>query len=207
MEIIHLDKIPHVFIIKNLFDKDEVDLIWKELKKIQNITPEEALKLKSAENKQGTLKKATGKWFHHNEDFENDFYILMAKVKKYFTVLSDRDSYYEKLNNSYHNILISYYGDGGYYKPHVDDSYVTACTYFFEEPKKFSGGNFLLKHRIRGETFNPNNFDIQLEVENNMTVIFPGHYLHQAKKVEMKRSDLGYGRYCISQFFKVKEND
>jgi hypothetical protein len=50
-------------------------------------------------------------------------------------------------------------------------------------------------------------YDIDIELENNMVVIFPSCYLHQATDVKMDESIekfSGYGRYCMSQFLSYK---
>jgi len=212
MEIVYSDNLPHVLIIKNFYSEEEVNTIWKELETVHLMDKTQSKKIGGAESEHGPLKKAIGKWIYYEETPDNELLKISHKVKNHADIFTEYSDYYKdlKLDLCVSNVLISYYSNGGFYKPHTDFSYITACSYFFKEPKKFSGGNFLIKQREKTYVSDPSKFDADIEIENNMIVIFPGHYLHQAKKVEMNSKDFGYGRYCISQFynvFKRKEND
>ena len=92
--------------------------------------------------------------------------------------------------------LLSYYENGDDYKKHKDASVVTILTYFFKEPKLFSGGDLIL-----------NDFGVTIEPENNMIVIIPGLYNHEVSQVVMEKDCCGknLGRYCLSQFINFKE--
>ena len=88
--------------------------------------------------------------------------------------------------------LLSYYESDDGYKPHTDQSVVTITSYFFREPKKFTGGELLLG-------------DKNIEIKNNMMVIFFGHNTHGVSTIQMLNEQpfIGLGRYCISQFLFV----
>lgn len=90
--------------------------------------------------------------------------------------------------------LISYYESSDYYKPHRDTAYMTALTWFFEEPKKFLGG---------AVTFT--DYDITLEVTNGTTILFPSNIKHEVSEIIMQDSDKGLqrGRFCMAQFLRV----
>ena len=89
-----------------------------------------------------------------------------------------------------------YYHDGEYYKSHIDAPFhFLAFSYFYKEPKKFSGGELY---------FPKYNYDYSCE--NNSMIIFPGWVEHGVREVSIKNSDFydGLGRYCISSFFGSK---
>ena len=92
---------------------------------------------------------------------------------------------------------IRYYHDKEYYKPHIDTYFqYLAFSYFYKEPKKFSGG----------ELYFPQ-YDYDYSCENNSMIIFPGWVAHGVTEVSIDKSDYyeGYGRYCISSFFGCEE--
>ena len=72
-----------------------------------------------------------------------------------------------------------------------------AFSYFYKEPKKFSGGELIFP-----------SFDYSLTCKNNSIIIFPGWVEHEVSKVEIKNSDYydGWGRYSINTFFRKDES-
>ena len=91
---------------------------------------------------------------------------------------------------------VRYYHDKEYYEPHTDMAYqFLSFSYFYREPKKFTGGELIFpKH------------DYEYSCENNSMIIFPGWVEHAVKEVSIDNSDYydGQGRYCISNFFGYK---
>ena len=67
--------------------------------------------------------------------------------------------------------------------------------WFFKEPKKFTGGNLILK-----------DFDLEIEVKNNMVIYMPSIYVHEVTPIVMDEKDRGYGRYSMSQFLFVRNS-
>ena len=98
-------------------------------------------------------------------------------------------SYLNLYNNK--STLLSYYEDGDYYSAHQDASVLTAVTHIFKEPQTFQGGDLLFP-----------DFNGEIKVRNNHTVIFPGMINHSVTKVTMNDEDLNkkYGRFCMTQF-------
>jgi len=103
---------------------------------------------------------------------------------------------WEFLNGDY--TMVSYYENSHHYKEHHDLAQFTALTWLFKEPKQFDGGNF---------SFSRDNIDVELK--NNRTLIFPSWVKHTVTPVTMKEGfscesrEPGYstyGRYCIAQF-------
>ena len=87
--------------------------------------------------------------------------------------------------------LISYYENADYYKGHIDHATLTALTYFYEEPKHFTGGDIYLRE-----------YDITLECVHNRTYLIPSLVEHEAKEIRMADEYLskGLGRFCMAQF-------
>tara|TARA_B100000131_G_scaffold234586_1_gene226496 strand:+ start:247 stop:870 length:624 start_codon:yes stop_codon:yes gene_type:complete len=89
---------------------------------------------------------------------------------------------------------ILYYEDSDEYKPHRDYARLTCLTWFYREPKKFTGGNL----RFPG-------FDLEIECKNNRVIVFPSAVLHGVDKVSMEEQyrDKRLGRFVMSQFLHV----
>ncbi len=92
-----------------------------------------------------------------------------------------------------HNTLLSVYTNSNSYFEHFDRSVITAITYLWNQPKKFTGGNLLF-----------NEYDIQYEPELGDVVVFPGFVRHEVSEVQMNNDDPLHGRYAISQFFHIR---
>ena len=91
--------------------------------------------------------------------------------------------------------LLSYYEDSHYYSPHKDSAMVTSLFWFFQEPKRFTGGELLFPE-----------YKVHIELNNNRMVIFPGFIQHQVTEVVMeeKYKNKGLGRWCMTQFLATK---
>ena len=88
---------------------------------------------------------------------------------------------------------VRYYHNGEYYEPHTDRSIqFLGFTYFYKEPKKFTGG----------ELYFPK-YDYEFDCENNSLIMFPGWVEHGVTEVKIQDSDYydGQGRYAITSFF------
>jgi len=194
MDIQCLENPPHVFVIENFYTEDELNKIWEELDDLYDKNfLDNSSNVGPARTRDGiSLKKANGVFLYESKFPNSNIIKLNKKIKECSLLFAQQDKTYAKLGECVYNTLISYYSNGHYYKPHDDQSIFTACSYFFKEPKKFSGGNFIL-----------NDFNKEFEIKNNMVIIFPGKYTHQARKVELKKEFPDYGRYCISQFFNI----
>ena len=93
-----------------------------------------------------------------------------------------------------HSTQLVYYENGNEYKGHRDHAVTTALTWFYRQPKKFTGGNLHFP-----------DYDINVEILNNRVLIFPSVIQHAVTPVIMDEQYRGkkYGRYCISQFLRV----
>ena len=70
---------------------------------------------------------------------------------------------------------ISYYDSGDFYDAHVDFYGYSVMVWFFKEPKRFVGGNFMLS--------GPNKL---IECEHNRLVMIPSYYMHSVTPITME---------------------
>ena len=84
-------------------------------------------------------------------------------------------------------LLINYYENGGYYKPHVDDSVKTLTVFLSKEENSFTGGDFRFV-----------NENLTIPFKNNSYVLFSGELKHEVTPVEMHGTA---GRYSLNFFF------
>ena len=89
------------------------------------------------------------------------------------------------------NTLIMYYENNDEYKPHRDLARLTCLTWFYREPKKFTGGNLKFPR-----------FDMEIECKHNRVIVFPSSIQHGVDKVGMEEKDMGkkLGRFTMTQF-------
>jgi predicted 2-oxoglutarate/Fe(II)-dependent dioxygenase YbiX len=96
------------------------------------------------------------------------------------------------------NHLLSYYENAGYYSKHIDAAVFTVLSYFYTEPKQFSGGDITLHNR-------DNTKKAKVEIKNNRVIIIPSCTLHEVDQIQMTSKKLsGDGRYCCAIFLTVK---
>ena len=110
--------------------------------------------------------------FYSSEFYNNGVGPLMKYVSK-----SNQDS-----------IIVSYYKDQDYYKPHTDISAATICFYLWKDKKDFEGGDLLFTEY--DYTYTPN---------FNSAIMFPSCMEHEAKKiVSLNTTEHIHKRICIT---------
>ena len=196
--IIHQIRNPFPFLqIENLYDEDELKLIWQELDFLNYPN-----KLKIPE-KTGTALNEENLPLKKNKGLFLDTIYSERELSNILTVnrrLFDSQilNIFSELSFGYQSIkhtnddstLISYYENADYYKPHEDTAMYTAVTWFFKEPKAFIGGDFYFS-----------DYNVKIEVQNNMMVLFPSFVKHSVDEIILKDKSLsGYGRYAMTQF-------
>ena len=82
-----------------------------------------------------------------------------------------------------YSVLLSHYNEGDEYLPHRDASLFTGLIWIHEDPKPFTGGDFVFPDH-----------DYTIECKGNSGVIFLSHEMHAVTPVQ------GTGRYCITIF-------
>ena len=198
--IIFEEPFPHL-IVNNFYNKEELDLIWEELKFYTKPG-----KLLTAVDFGGIPDKTNSKALWLDKIYSTQYRklssiltvnrkLFTSDVLKVFSEISDCCSL-AKISN-YDVTKVRYYHNDEYYDPHTDSSVqYLAFSYFYKEPKKFTGGELLFPK-----------YDYKLTCENNSMIIMPGWVEHGVSKVSIENSDYfdGYGRYAITSFFSNKD--
>tara|TARA_B100001250_G_scaffold298663_1_gene260221 strand:+ start:372 stop:992 length:621 start_codon:yes stop_codon:yes gene_type:complete len=192
---------PHL-IVENFYNEKELELIWEELNFYTK--PDKLLEAKEfggivdkTNSHALILDDIYGKSFRNLSNiltvnrklFSSETLHLFAKIHACCSIAND---------SNYDTTKVRYYHDNEYYEPHTDKPFqFLAFSYFYKEPKKFSGG----------EVYFPE-YNYEYSCDNNSIIIFPGWVTHGVRKVSIKDSDYfeGYGRYAITSFFGCKSN-
>lgn len=89
--------------------------------------------------------------------------------------------------------LVNYYENSHYYKPHRDDATVTTLSFFYQQPKAFTGGNLIIEN------------ELEIECAYNRFVVFPSMLLHEVQKISIDTELVGknFGRYSITQLMSI----
>lgn len=192
----------HYLYFENLYSQEELNLIWEEIDKLSSddslfLPPEKTDCIEvdiGSETK--ILKANSGIWLHNlnsNQSVKN-IHNIFRKLYTPFYINHQSSWFFKDVNFNADTMLLSYYDDGDYYLKHNDDSYITACTWLYKEPKQFLGGEFLFP-----------DYDIKIPCKNNSCIIFPSNIWHSVNKVYISddKRNKGFGRYCVSQFISV----
>ena len=191
-----------LMVVQNFYNQSELELIWKELDFYTSPN-----KLFDAKEYGGVVDRTNAKAIcldelykgqENKKNFRNISNILTVNRKLFNSGVLDKFSQLHECctlaTESNHDVTkVRYYHNNEYYDPHTDKSVMfLAFSYFFKEPKKFTGGDLIFPK-----------YDFKVPCENNSMVIFPGWVEHGVRKVTIKDSDYfdGWGRYCISSFF------
>ena len=189
-----------LMLVQNFYNEEELSLIWEEL----NFYTKPG-KLLDAEGYGGIVDHTNAKALLLDEiytkQYRNVSNILTMNRKLFKCGVLDKFSEIHGCcsiaNQSNNDITkVRYYHDKEYYDPHTDKGFqFLAFSYFYKEPKKFTGGDLIFPK-----------YDFKVPCENNTMVVFPGWVEHGVRKVSIENSDYfdGWGRYCISSFFGVK---
>ena len=186
---------PHL-IVDNFYDDEELELIWEELKFYTKPG-----KLLEAKDFGGVVEKTNHRALQLDVIYDGyrDLSNILTVNRKLFT--SKILDVFAEIHEScwiapmcdYDITKVRYYHDKEYYEAHTDKSFqFLAFSYFYKEPKKFTGGElFFPKHNY------------ELTCSNNSIIIFPGWVKHGVKEVKIEDSNYydGWGRYAITSFF------
>jgi len=187
-------------LIKDTYDSNQLENIWKDLDFFHHKLREPSYTLSSFDSDTNEYrKKNVGIFLHTDNETRNSHIVNYSDIffdsqKINCEISGILFKYYPTFNPIRCNyikpkILLSYYDDGDYYKPHRDSSLFTLVTFLYKELKKFEGGNLFFPE-----------YDFLLEIENNMTIIFPSVVEHEVLKITMGENISGYGRYSITSF-------
>ena len=193
---------PHL-IVDNFYDDKELELIWEELKFYTK--PGKLLEAKDfggIVNKTNSHAIALDSVYMDDKvngvNYRNLSNILTVNRKLFTSGVLDA---FAKIHeccwiapmSNFDITKVRYYHNKEYYEAHADISFqFLAFSYFYKEPKKFTGG----------ELFFPRH-NYELTCENNSIIILPGWVTHGVKEVKIEDSAYydGWGRYAITSFF------
>lgn len=189
------EPIDHL-IIRDLYSKDELEKIFKELDFLTQKT-----KLVHSDHSYTNQEIKNNYLINLNDTYKDENFSDIITISKKILNKDIIESasefcdsfYFLKMINSIRN-FVTYYENENYYDFHRDFSTITSLTYFFKEPKKFKGGNFYLCDD-----------NYKIEIENNMAIIYLGCTLHKGEKVLLD-DDIqfsGNGKYCLAQFMYI----
>ena len=179
-EVITKIKDPFPYLkIENLYTEEELYLIADELIFLNHKSKLEDPEFTgSAEDSSGNaLKENRGLFLddlYKRREISNILSVNRKIFKKeYLEAYASLSFGYKSILECNHDAtLISYYENGGYYKPHKDTASHTALTWFFETPKRFEGGDLFFPE-----------YDEKIEIQQNMVVIFPSFVSYLSKKI------------------------
>ena len=190
---------PHV-IIENFYNEEELKLIWQELEfythpnklvpakdygGIVGSTNALALQLDGIYSKRRELSNILTV---NRKLFDKELLDSISEIGGSFTIFNKSNDDITK---------VRYYHNGEYYKPHTDYTMnFLAFSYFFREPKKFTGGDLVFPK-----------YKYEYQCGNNSTIIMPGWVEHGVSEVCIDDSDYydGWGRYAITSFINCKD--
>ena len=196
----YIKPFPHI-IFHNFYTDEELKLIWEELdfltkpdklfdvkeyKGVEGYTEAKAIQLDTVYK--GKNRKLSNILNVTRKVFEKD-------VLEAFSSISDCCSLAKHCN--YDVTKVRYYHNNDQYKPHIDMLWnFLAFSYFYREPKRFSGGNLLFPK-----------YDYEYPCDNNSLIILPSYVEHGVQKVKIDNSDYfdGMGRYAITHFGDIRE--
>ena len=190
---------PHM-IINNLYNKEELELVWEELKFFTKPG-----KLLEAKDYGGVVDRTNARAVVLDDIFSNHRQMsnILNVSRKIFssTILNEFGKIHDccsiaQLCN-WDVVKLRYYHNDDYYEPHTDKSMqFLGFSYFYKEPKKFTGGELLFPK-----------YEYKVPCENNSIIIMPGWVEHAVSKVSIEDSEYfdGWGRYAITHFFGSKD--
>lgn len=123
--------------------------------------------------------------------YNSSIYVYGNKLRKWYDVLTNHAELYLQLGEiSDRSTYITYYpGNDSCYYSHRDACTFTMLSYFYKEPKNFTGGEFYVEDR-------------NYEIHNGFTVIFPSWMRHGSTEVRLIDEKVEEsGRYAVANFF------
>jgi len=138
---------------------------------------------------------------HILSKFDNDVWGLNGIVQKEFIGNKYPEFEYMKFTK-YDDTQLSIYGDGDFYKLHTDIdkdiSFMTMNVMLCNEPKRFNGGEFVLKWHDDRKVF---------PFENNTCIIYPQTTPHEVLPVVCKDNSFECRRYSLNHWSKVNNEN
>ena len=197
VEVLHED--PPIILVKNLYDKEAKEKIILELNFLHEKLGDVADAGASPDEKGEYITSKTGLFLNnvYKEKAVSDILKQNKFVLDIIAALGEKYWVYSCSEVLEYSTLVSYYEEGDYYKYHKDASVVSAITWFYKNPKNFSGGELKFS-----------DLNIKVPCEDNSMVIFPGMVSHEVTEVKMLDKTIKKsGRFSITQFFTTRKSN
>ena len=206
MDIVEFTEPRTHIIIKDFLTQSEQDLLWDEIK-------ENKLKFKAGKYKKDgvdsvheNMKKNIGFEVNikypevDNSSIRSMFHYKIFQNKIMIETLEHAKSpIYQLLRFTKNDrTKVSAYGNGDFYDWHKDgneDGLLTVLYMICKEPKKFAGGDILLKW---------NGVEKSISFENNKLFIFPRNTSHTVTNIKMDSKNFWDKRFTIQCFANLK---
>ena len=199
---VYKDPFPYI-LIEDLYTQEEEDLIKKECDfLLPGLLDHERTNAAVDALTGQSLKKNKGVFIDDVWAIHRDFSYILKCNRKIFHLLQEQKEklgydnwFFKNQKTNIDHTLISYYEDDDFYLPHSDAAVYTVLTWFYKEPKSFTGGDFVFP-----------DYDLRLECKNNLTIVFPSMIDHQVESVKVDDDKLnqGFGRWTLTQMAKLK---
>jgi len=200
-QIIHKlsEPFPHL-IVENMYNQEELDLIWQELNFLTK--PHKFIEKDSgtAINEYG-ISLSESKSIYLDEIYTERFISNILTINRkifiggYTKIFSEISPMCKSiLQQNFDSTKIRYYENDDEYLPHIDVYNYTSITFFHKKPKSFEGGDLFFPE-----------YNYTFECDNNHMILFPSCICHAATKTKMhdKTPCSGKGRYSMMQFMKL----
>jgi hypothetical protein len=203
-QIIHKlsEPFPHL-IVENMYNDEELELIWEELnfltKSNKLLDPKD---YGGASDQNGYLTNSKALILDSEYTRRELSNILTVNRKLfdggYLNIFSQIAAHCKNVPYADLDVTkVRYYQNGDEYQSHWDIAYeYIAFNYFNKEPKVFQGGELFFSE-----------YDYEFNCKNNSMILIPSYVWHGVRKIilEEESSFTGNGRYCITQFLKKKD--
>jgi len=189
-------------VIKDFLTKDEQEKIWEEIKENESKFTAGLYKKDGKEDVHDNIKKNLG--------FEvSDIYprILDSSIRSmfYYRIFQNQEmqEIFKTSKSPIYSLLrftnadrtkVSVYQGEDFYDWHQDSTRQGLLTVLYmmnKEPKKFTGGDFMIKW---------DDIEKSIPFENNTILIFPRDTPHKVKKIKMESNDFYDKRFTIQCF-------
>lgn len=194
MKIISSKKPFDHILIRDLYSKEELKLMWRETEFLfEKLGDENAT---SAATDEAGSRKKSGKGVFLDDVYKTRAVSDLLNISRKIFHCEEMNNEIEKMNSiffeyykktNWDSTMLQYYEDGHYYKQHVDESIFTAIYTFYKEPKCFDGGDLYFEK-----------YDYTLPIRNNQLILFPSIVSHGVTEVTMKKPGYMNGRFSIA---------
>lgn len=189
-------------IIKDFLTKDEQEKIWEEIKENESKFKSGLYTKDGKDEVHDDVKKNLG--FDVTEAYPSMPDSLIRSMF-YYSIFSDpkMQEIFNTAKSPIYSLLrfttsdrtkVSVYQNEDFYEWHVDSTKQGLLTVLYmmnKEPKKFTGGDFILKW---------DDIEKSIPFENNTILIFPRDTPHKVKKIKMESNNFYDKRFTIQCF-------